>query len=270
MTVLFTGHRGFLGREIIPLIKDDCDVVTWEGDYTERKRTQELVKDLKVKQIIHAAARGGRRTKSDSLETLSNNLISSLNLLDCQLPTIVFCSGAIYDRRATVNIAKETTSLDSYPSDYYGQSKFLINKIVREQDWAISLRFFNVFGKSEGLDRFISFNVFQYIKKQPMVVYKDFQMDFFYVADVAPVIRKWLHGAKLPTELNLVYDQKYLLSEICKFINQLDSHTVPINHLEPASTVNYTGDGDLLKSLNLPLLGLTSGIRDIYNHFKSL
>lgn len=270
MKLLFTGHRGFLGRELIPLISDDCEILTWEGDYTDRLETLEFINDLKVQRIIHAAARGGRRTKSDSPNVLINNLLSSLNILEASVPSILFCSGAIYDRRLTIDKANEESSNKSYPSDYYGQSKFLINQIAKAYDHAVLLRFFNVFGKSEGLDRFISFNVSQYIKREPMVIYRDFEMDFFSVADVAPIIRSWLHGRKLPKEINLVYEQKFSLTEICNFINQLDSHKVSIEYLSPPSELNYTGKPDVLKSLEFDFDGLRNGIREMYKHFLNL
>lgn len=270
MTILFTGHKGFLGRELIPSISSEENVITFDGDYTNQRTTREFIGDFRVTKIIHAAARGGRRTKSDTPEVLLNNLVSTLNVLDATLPTLMFCSGAIYNRDKSINQAKEELSNASYPSDFYGQSKYFNNLLAKKQNATRTLRFFNVFGKSEGLDRFISFNIHRYIQKEPMIIFKDFQMDFFYVLDVIPVMKLWLAGGILPKEINMVYEEKVYLSEICELINQLGEHKVPIEHKEHKSNLNYTGNSDALYSIKTPLMGLRKGLVDMYRHLKEL
>jgi nucleoside-diphosphate-sugar epimerase len=129
MRVLFTGHRGFLGREIIPLLETSYDVVEFQGDLTNWRELSNFVESKGVNRIIHAAVRGGRRNKQETTDTLLNNLQSSFNIIKTQIPTISFCSGAVYDRRHSLDSVTESQSGDSVPADYYGLSKFIINKI---------------------------------------------------------------------------------------------------------------------------------------------
>jgi nucleoside-diphosphate-sugar epimerase len=265
MTIFFTGHLGFLGREIIPFLKPIEEIVTFEGDCNDLVALKKFVTHNHVDKIIHSAARGGRRNKIDTQATLINNVTITSNILKFDLPTILFCSGAIYNRENSIDSAKENSSTSSFPSDYYGQSKFISNLIARDNQNCISLRFFNVFGKSEGLDRFITYNINQYLAHKPMVIFSDFLMDFFFVKDVLPIIYLWLKQDFIPKEMNLVYNEKYFLSEICGLINRLSDYKVPITIQENSQSNSYTGDGTLLESLKLPLLGLQNGMQEVFN-----
>jgi nucleoside-diphosphate-sugar epimerase len=267
MTLLFTGHQGFLGRELIPDLQMHEEVVHFQGDCADYSALQKFVKDFRVDKVIHAAARGGRRTKTDSVTTLLNNVESTVNILRLELPSVLICSGAIYNRAKPISQAKEKESLSSYPSDFYGQSKFIGTAFARKQNNYSILRFFNVFGVSEGIDRFITFNILQYIKHKPMVIFKDFQMDFFYVRDVIPLLVDWLGDTTQLSEINMVYRSKLLLSEICEKINSLSDYRVPVQVESFSQSNNYTGDGELLHSFRLNQLGLDTGISDMYNFF---
>jgi nucleoside-diphosphate-sugar epimerase len=268
MTIFFTGHLGFLGREIIPFLKPIEEIVTFEGDCNDLVALKKFVKHNHVDKIIHSAARGGRRNKIDTQATLINNVTITSNILKLELPTILFCSGAIYNRDNSIDSAIENSSTSSFPSDYYGQSKFISNLIARDNQNCISLRFFNVFGKSEGLDRFITYNINQYLAHKPMVIFSDFLMDFFFVKDVLPIIYLWLKQDFIPKEMNLVYNEKYFLSEICGLINRLSDYKVPITIQENSQSNSYTGDGTLLESLKLPLLGLQNGMQEVFNFLE--
>ncbi len=269
MTVFFTGHRGFLGRELIPELELHEDLVFFDGDLTDYDAVKNFIQDKSVTRIIHAASRGGRRNKVDTHETLLNNVRATTNVLRFNLPTILFCSGAIYNREESVDNALECNSLLSFPVDYYGQSKFIANSLAKNTGNSNILRYFNVFGPSEGLDRFISFNVSQYIKHKPMKIFKDFEMDFFYVQDTLPVLTSWLNESILPNEINMVYRSKMRLSDVCELINSLSNHTVPIHVLEEPHNKNYTGNGQILDSLQFTQVGLQVGIECMYESLRS-
>ena len=268
MKVLFTGHRGFLGRELIPILDFDFEIVTYSGDLNDFRSLSKFVSEQKIDRILHAAVRGGRRTKQDDESVLQNNISITNNLLKLQLPAIFFCSGAIYNRAEPISEAVETSSLDSFPKDFYGQSKYISTLLASAYDNINTLRFFNVFGKSEGLDRFISFNTKQYLSNAPMNVFSDFKMDFFFVKDALFPILDWLNGNSIPKELNLVYESKTLLTQICKKINDLSDQKVPINIHSEELAIEYTGSGKLLTSLNYPLLGLEAGLHEVFLYLK--
>jgi len=264
MKVLFTGHRGFLGRELIPVLQEQVQVFEYPSDLSDFKYLSDYVKQNKIDFVIHAAARGGRRTKIDTEGTLIDNLTASINVSHLDIPTVAFCSGAIYGRQDSIYLATESQSLQRYPVDFYGQSKFIFRSYASQFEHISFLRFFNAFGQTEGLDRFISYNLNCYKKKMPMTVFKNFAMDFFYIKDLLPILLDWLSGIKLPQDLNLVYSQKLTLIEICDIINQVDNHIVPIELMDTQKARDYCGSGELLKSLNYEFDGLGKGIKELY------
>ena len=94
-------------------------------------------------------------------------------------------------------------------------------------------------------------------------------MDFFFVQDTIPVLTSWIKGADFPKEMNLVYREKVFLSEICAIINTFADYNVPIHFQEAAPGMNYTGNGEILESLQLPQVGLKHGIAEMYQFLKS-
>lgn len=267
MKILFTGHRGFLGRELIPKLAYEFEIEKFEGDLCNFQELSQFIKTKKIEKIIHAAVRGGRRIRVDDHKVLEENLIASTNLLILGLPMLAFCSGAIYGRQESLSNAKEFEAGDRYPDDYYGQSKFLFRKIAIDKPGIHFLRFFNVFGVQETPERFLRSNISRYINRESMQVFQDFYMDFFFVEDSLPLLNRWLSNLEIPKETNLVYQEKYRLSEICEKINQLDKHSVKVEFTDNQPGKNYCGDGTLLSSQGLKLKGLEYGINEI---FKSM
>ncbi len=269
MNVFFTGHRGFLGRELIPELSKEVQIYTFEGNLMDVQEVKAFVKAKAIDRVIHAAARGGRRTKQDSPKILAENFAISMNLRNLELPTLYFCSGAIYGRQNSIYEFSEYRTSETYPNDYYGQSKFLIRECAITDENSLFMRFFNVFGRSEGFDRFVSFNVNQYNVGLPMRVLKNFYMDFFFVKDSIPVIMKWVFGELMPKEINMVYSKKYTLIQVCELINTFDAHSVPIDLISQELGKDYCGDGSTLEKLNSPTIGLTAGLMNIYEHLKN-
>lgn len=264
MKVLFTGHRGFLGREIIPEINKSVEICCYPGDLRDYSQLSQFVADHKVERVIHAAVRGGRRNRIDTHLNLAENLVSSMNVLRLQLPTISFCSGKIYGWQNSIENKSENDFEGILPEDFYGQFKYIFRNLVVNEEKIKLLRFFNVFGISESNERFMKANIARYAKKEKMIIHQDFIMDFFYVKDSVPIISDWLNSLEIPKETNLVYSQKRKLSEICSIINELDTHKVDICVEDKNLGKNYYGNGQNFSNLGYKAAGLEAGIRIMY------
>jgi len=93
-------------------------------------------------------------------------------------------------------------------------------------------------------------------------------MDFFYVQDSIPILLSWLSGEKIPNEMNLVYQEKFLLSEICSKINNFGPYRVEIEIDEREHGSDYCGDGSILASMGLDLKGLDYGVQTMLNYYR--
>ena len=285
MKILVTGANGFLGTELAELFEKEGHSVirgTRENfDLLNKNQVRDFLEKNPVNIIVHTAIKGGRRNVKDSMKIYVDNCLMFQNLLsNIEHYDVMFnfASGAEFDKRNDINLAKETDfGKNEIPIDFYGASKYNITHYIRTTaDFGkiINLRIFNCFGKHEKEDRMIKSCLQKYINKEPMIIHKDRVMDFFYVEDLYSVMKYYIEKMLLsfdndePQELfqdmNMSYNAKANLTEIANFINNLDSHSVPIIVNEPGLDRNYTGHSGRLDSLNLELDGMFKGIEKIY------
>ena len=94
MNIVFTGQRGNLGKEIIPLLEKDHTVHYSNIDYSNPDDVESFFRNRNPDFIIHAAIRGGRRTRTDIPVDLHNNILMFENLAAQKIPMINIGSGA--------------------------------------------------------------------------------------------------------------------------------------------------------------------------------
>ena len=269
MKILFTGNRGNLGKEIIPLLEEDHSVQCYNIDYSNFDAVNSFFRHREIDFIIHAAIRGGRRVRADIADDFYNNMMMFENLAAQNIPMINICSGAAYGRQDDIFKVDERNFGERIPTDYYGLSKYLITQRCRQLNHVYNLRFFNVFGTCAPSNMFTTANINNYINKREIVVFKDKFMDFFGVRDAFKVIDLYLNGGNnLPKELNLVYPETILLSEVAKMINNLSDHEVPVDVLESGYDRAYCGSGGELSKLELELDGLQKSLQYVYESIR--
>lgn len=268
MKTLFTGHNGFLGKELIPKLSNEYHISTYDGDILDYKKLNNFVESNAITRVIHAAAKIDINPRLNGTELLLKNIAMVGNVIKLNLPTLTFCSGKVFGHQNAINNAKEHENF-IYPADYYGQSKFIIKRLVENIEYFTMIRFFNVFGYHENKQRFIKSNLLRYAHKEPMIVNQDLEFDTFYVEDSLPVIKSWLSEELISKETNLVYQNKLKLTDLCELINKLDKHTVKIIIKENGLAKNYTGNGDKLSDMRYDLLGVQKGLSVVYARIKS-
>jgi nucleoside-diphosphate-sugar epimerase len=268
MRVLFTGHKGFLGKELIPKISEKYQIVSYDGDLSDYTKLALFVESNSITKVIHAAAKIDVTSEINGAELLTKNIEMINNLIKLDLPILTFCSGKIYGYQNGIQNAKENETF-VYPEDYYGQSKFIIKKLVENNSNFTILRFFNVFGYYESSKRFIKSNLLRYANQMPMIVNQDLEFDTFYVEDSLPIIESWLSKTLNCKEANLVYKNKLKLTDICEMINKLEKYKVEIIVTNNNLGNSYSGNGDRFSELDYELLGLEQGLSIVYSKIKS-
>lgn len=268
MNILFTGHRGFLGRELIPHLKKDHNVFFAEANYAGVRDVDFFFRNREFDFIIHSAVRGGRRVRADIADDFHNNMMMFENLAAQKIPMITFCSGAAYGRQEDIYNVNENEVGKRIPEDYYGFSKYLISERCKQLSHVSNLRFFNVFGPSTPNDMFTAVNIKNYIHKREIVIFKDKYMDFFGIEDTKKVVDLYLKGQKnLPKDINLVYNKNRKLSDVAEMINNLSDHKVPVIILERGEDKSYCASGNTLNRLGLEFNGLEKELENCYEQY---
>jgi nucleoside-diphosphate-sugar epimerase len=277
MRILITGANGFIGRNLTKLLDANNIIETVsrkELDLLDSENVKEFFNGKHYNLVIHTAVEGGRRTIPDGEEMVYRNVLMIYNLLENQDSfdrMITFGSGAELDRRYNINL--ETDINRRYPIDFYGMSKSIINKPCQVEPKLYNFRIFNCFASDESPDRMIRVNVEKYLRKEPMTLFSNRLMDFFYIEDLALLIEYFMRTPPFQHKvINCSYENHVHLKDVLNIINSLGEYEVPIIDKmdDSANKINVTPIDYIGVSPNLPLdfLGLKNGIQKTYEKLK--
>tara|TARA_R100001594_G_scaffold16627_5_gene34262 strand:+ start:11325 stop:12122 length:798 start_codon:yes stop_codon:yes gene_type:complete len=260
--ILFTGGNGFIGHQLVPLLRNDgWEVVSPLSSEIRLECENEvdtLFESNSYRAIIHAAMIGkkfGGRNVIDDKSIVYTNMMMVENLFKHVDKIDLF-----------INFDSGVSS-GPIPSDPYGFSKYCIAQRFLNHIKGINLRVWGCFGPYEDPKRFFHTNINNYLQKKDITIHKDIKMDFIYADDLYKIVKYFLHfGDRSHTkEVNCVYEKKYLLSEIAEIINNLDDYKVNITMEEEYSDNSYCGDSN---DLGIDYIGLEKGIRECWSAWK--
>ena len=268
--ILVTGANGYIGSTLVNNLQDDITKLTRDVvDLTNQSKVDEWFKGKKFDVVIHCATAGGNRLKQDTSDVTHQNLQMFYNLLRNKKhfkKLINIGSGAEFDR--SQNIAPIWTEDNNrFPTDPYGLSKSIINKLIQQQDNFYTVRVYAVFDENELETRFIKNNITRYNNNESIEIYKDKIMDFFYMEDLISVVKYYIETKNPPKELDCVYKDKYHLSNIAEMINELNTHKVEIK-CSNEFDFSYFGNSMPLEVLKIKLVGLKQGLKNTFNNLK--
>lgn len=256
MKILITGTNGYVGKSLYNALKNEHNVIGLtrnDFDLTDFKSMNNFFQNKYFDIVIHCAAVGGSRLKPDNSHNMDTNLIMYYNLLKHKS----YFSKLIHFGSGAELYSKDTP---------YGLSKHIIRESILEQDNFYNLRIFAVFDENELDTRFIKTNIKKYLDKQPMELYHNKIMDFFYMEDLITLVRYYIFNDNLPKEINCCYGDLVYMLDIINIINKMDSYKVDINFKNSVFGVNYIGD---FTDLGLKYIGLEQGIKNVYNKLKN-
>jgi nucleoside-diphosphate-sugar epimerase len=253
MKVAVLGSNGFLGNLICQRL--DCEILPVSRstfDLNSYVETRQWLEKFNPDVVINCATSGGKTKMGDlNFQDIQNNLgifINFFNNSDYVKKFINIGSGAEFDVKTNINLAKEIDILNSVPNDSYGYSKNIIARMVLEKDNFFTLRLFGCFDSTEP-----DFRLFKKLLADQNFKLINRQFDYISADDFIKILKYYVRQPNLPKDLNCVYQNKLYLNEI------LDKFNKKFSVVE-TSNINYTGNGDLLALLDLELEGLDIGI----------
>jgi GDP-L-fucose synthase len=253
MKILITGGNGYIGKSLYNAFKDIHDITIITRNDFDLTSCEDMSKFFQGKHfdvVLHTAAAGSNRLKTDSINIMDINLTMYYNLLQhksCYSKLIQFGSGAeIHDSESP-----------------YGLSKRIIAKSMLNMSNFYNIRIYGVFDENELDTRFIKANINRYINKESMLI-QNKKMSFFYMKDLITLVDYYIKhdSSKLLSTSICAYRNSVSLLDIANMINELSDYKVPI-HIDTVDVLNY--ESNLNASYNLPYIGLVNGIQETYN-----
>lgn len=253
MNILITGKNGYIAKSLVNKLKGYSITTVGRDDFdiTDREQTNKWFEGKYFDVVIHTAIAGGSRLKTDDEIVFYQNLTIFYNLLSNQDKfgqLINFGSGAEL----------------GYPNDPYGLSKNIIQRIIQNEPKFNNIRIFAVFDENELDTRFIKANIKKYLNNEPLVIHQDKYMDFFYMNDLITLIKHVIANPELK-EVECCYTQPYKLSDIASIINNLSTHSCPIEIVDDKEGKPYVGSS---QELDLPYVGLETAIKQVYEQIN--
>lgn len=255
MKILVTGGNGYIAKAIAKVLSKKYEIRTitrQDFDLTNYSATNDYFDNKHFDVVIHTAVAGGSRLVVDGSDVLDKNLQMYYNLLSQKNH---------YDRLIHFGSGAEIAA----PWEPYGLSKRVIANSMRGKAGHYNLRIFAVFDENELDTRFIKGNLLRYINHEPMVVYQNKYMDFFYMEDLIALVDYYIKTENPPQEVDCRYNYSLTLLEIASYINTLDDHKVQIETLNKGIADPYVGN-------HLPVLssfvGLADGIHKVFEKLK--
>jgi dTDP-4-dehydrorhamnose reductase len=252
MKILITGANGYIGSALKKALST-CDVYTPTSVFVNFTRSEDVDSYFKTHKyfniVIHCAIRGGSRLRIDDWSVMDDNLKMYYNLLNNKDKIGKF-----------INIGSGAELFDFLKP--YGMSKRVISDSMYCKDDFYNIRVFGVFDENELDTRFIKSNIKRYINREPMEIYADKYMDFFYMQDLIKVIEYYIKEKTPPKEFDCVYsDATWSLFGLTTIINDLDNYKVEIIY-DDKIVDDYTSKSR--SKLPIKFIGLREGIKRTY------
>ena len=268
MKIAILGARGFIGKSLIPFLQSHHTLTPVTRDIldlTDFVSVQKFLGQEQFDAVVNCAA--SYQPDQTLLTDTRNNLSIFSNFYhnsDLFGKFINLGSGAEYDVTTNIDYAKEGSIFNCSPADSYGFGHNIKSRLCVSKENFYTLRIFGCFGVNETARRLLP-----KFLNTPEIFYleNDRYFDFMSVQDLCTVIKSFIENTYTAKDVNCVYNDKQTLSAFLnkfKEIHQINTNVV----VKSTNNNNYTGDGQLLDSLNIQLSGLETGLENYFMDFK--
>ena len=272
--VLVTGGTGFIGRNLLPLLRRRYDIIAptrLELDLLDHDSVEKFLDKGRFDTIIHLASPTGHNAldKKDEIFERTLRIFTSLAKCSEMYGKMIFIgSGSEYGKQRELRYISEESFGEVIPYDWYGFSRYLMNDIANKYGNIINLRLFACYGPTDPAHKLMP-HIIACIKEDRVITLRqDVWFDYLFVEDIYPVMEYFIENRPEYNAYNLCSGQRYLISSIADEIkHQMDSE-IPVVFCQEGFDLEYTGSNRRLKNeiQNWTPRPLAEGIRRIIDY----
>lgn len=267
MKILITGAGGFLGAYLKNYLHNYnvTALTSSELDLMDSTATTKHFSTNAYDVVVNCAAKGRYQARDVDHGITDANMRIFMNLLANQYQfgkLINIGTGAEFGLRTDINQAQESDIYQILPVESYGFSKNIISRLITSVDNFYTVRLFGCFDPKEPPGRLLSGFIQNYKTKDIVEVTNDRYVDYVSVADFAKAIELFIQGVIVDKDINIVYKEKYLMSELfIKYCNihGLDSGKIVVTSTSPN---NYTGNSEKIENYLEHFQGLDKALEE--------
>ena len=264
MRIFVTGSAGFVGTKLVEHFKaaghEVLHPVRSELNLADYNAVGKFFDDNAVDVVVHCAVAGRTNMTGQDLAISGENVIMITNLYANKHKfkrLVNVASGYEFDHFVPNNLVHEYEIEKVLPRASYGMGKNIVARMVRGTDNWVNLRLFGMFHEDESDIRF-----FKKLKSGTgaFTIDADRRFDFVYLDDVLPMFDLAIEGNLVHKCINLVYPEKYLMSELVKYF--CEAHAVDREVIVTGQSDNhYTGAFNRWDEYQYPRIGIKEALK---------
>lgn len=251
--VLLTGGTGFIGKNILPILREKYQIdapTRQELDLKDSVSVAEYVKNGKYDVIIQGAnpnpVKNAEHDKADTMfEDSMRIFMNFYNVRDYCGKLLYFGSGAEFDKMRDICKVKEKDVNESIPKDTYGLAKFYMNELARKSENVYNLRIFGCYGPYDHESKFLTHVIRCCLKGEDITIRQNCYFDYMQVFDLAKAIECLIEGFPLYHDYNVCSGVSISLKEIANKICEHMACTNKILIMSDGLNHEYTADNTL-------------------------
>jgi nucleoside-diphosphate-sugar epimerase len=270
MKVLFTGGTGFVGRNVLPILKEKYEIDAPNRsklDILDAEQVEEYVKRGHFDVIVQSANTNPVKSQADKdVNMVEGSLRCFMNFYRVRKfcgKLIYLGSGAELDKSKDMHIITEDAFDRSVPCDEYGFSKYIMNTLALQSGNVYNLRIFAVYGPTDHPSKFITHCIDSIHAGIPITIRQNCYFDYLQVFDFAKILGWFIENNPKYHDYNISSGQRYSLEDIAKTVRDEMNSDLPITILKEGLNREYTADNSRLLSEigDINFTSLRDGIR---------
>lgn len=252
--VLLTGGSGFVGRNILPSLRERYMVFAptrSELDIADDEAVRRFVSAKHIDVVIHSANPNPvKNAVQDSVVDMFEGglrLFTNMYRMQDECEKILyFGSGAEFDKRKDISSVRELDFGYHIPADLYGFSKFIMNELSLTSRAVYNLRIFACYGPYDHESKFIAHCIHCALRGEPITIRRDCYFDYLQVNDLGLIVPWFIENKLAFHDYNVTSGTRVLLSDIAKTVLDLMELKLDIIIGQKGLNNEYTGNNQRL------------------------
>lgn len=250
--VLFTGGTGFIGRNVLPILKKSFIVYApnrQELNLFDEKSIRLYILNNNIDFIVHCAnPNPSKNTLDKNDQMLRSSLQMFMAMYSCKdiVKKIVYLgSGAVYDKTKDISSVIEEEAFRSIPSDDYGFAKYIMNQLTIDNIYNLCV--FGCYGPYDADSKFITHCIKCCLRNEPITIRQNCFFDYLHVYDLGKII-VWALDNELEFNMfNACSGQRISLFDIAQLVKNKMNSSSEIIVLNEGWNKEYTGSNARLR-----------------------